>query len=495
MARQIIFVRQETISTLAAHTSVQADENSVSFHVHPIRDTDKSLAIRASLSEFGCGSAAPAPLRDFVLALTSMPEPDARFQPVPLPDDIVHLILEQFEAAVGQVTGEMSGHDQMELAEAFDAAHGSTEVWPTLRRQPNNAYETDLVTAAIDAQAMLQSRLVELDRRHVALREATIRQRMVKSIRALSRSGPLADALHLATNGSYGDQSGINSFYAKAVMDGLKRAKTDHAIYSHNLVRHLKQHELFCAELRPFWLLEVFEAVLPHRARSGIRFLWRSEERALQFGPSIAVADIEEAMLGYFTAFDGRLLGDVHPVIRAALAMHELMRIEPAADENPRIAGYIFASMLDTCGFFALPLPLLLHRRMHCLESAFSDAQQVGRPDGFIREAVLLYEKAIKVGEHMMTELLPWHARTTAHLTTDGLPANNVSALADKLTMAPLIERVQLSCVDRDDWRDLGPSLHAAGFLDRLEIDGELWWSPTLPRELVVSRAIWPICD
>jgi hypothetical protein len=240
MARQVIFVRQETISTLAAHTSVQADENSVSFHVHPIRGSDRSLAIRASLSEFGCGGAAPAPLRDFVLVVTSMPEPHARIQPVPLPDDIVHLILEQFEAAVGQVTDEMSGHDQMELAEAFDTARSGTETWPTLRRQPNNAYETDLVTAATDAQAMLQARLAELDRRHVALREATIRQRMVKSMRALSRGGLLADALHLATNGKYDDKSEIGSFYARAVMDGLKRAKTDHAIYSHNLVRHLK---------------------------------------------------------------------------------------------------------------------------------------------------------------------------------------------------------------------------------------------------------------
>ena len=66
---------------------------------------------------------------------------------------------------------------------------------------------------------------------------------------------------------------------------------------------------------------------------------------------------------------------------------------------------------------------------------------------------------------------------------------------ADVLTSEPLIERVLLSCVDGDDWRDLGPSLHAAGYLECLEIGGDVWWSPTLPRKLAASWTIWPTRD
>jgi hypothetical protein len=497
MARQVIFVSQTIFSMLSGYTAIRDGKDGVLFRVQVLHDSETSLGVKTALRDMGYGTPAPMMADDLVLVISREPNPDPRFRPLPLPDDIVHVILDHFGCAVFATVGDLSGHDALEFAEAVDAARSGAVIWPTLHREPANGYEADLVRAATDVEAIFLRQLTQLDARHVALRDAAIRHQLVEPIRSLSLSGLLADALHVGIGVGRESPYALSEGHVRAAMEGLNQAEADGDIYTQSMMRHMRRHDRTGIELWPFRLIELFDAALSREAEHSRRQLWRNHACSQRFGIRlpVAAADIEKALLRLAAAFDAALLGDVHPVIRAALAMYELLRIEPGVGENERVAGYVFASMLDAGGYFALPLPLMLHRRRDHIIDAFGATCRLDRPHTFIAEIVFLYERAIEVGERMISQLLPWRDQIVAYLARDRVPADQVGKLADGLASEPLIERVRLSSIDGDNWRDLGPSLHAGGFLERLEIGGETWWSPILPRKLAASWTIWPTRD
>jgi hypothetical protein len=497
MVSQVVKITGAAYSALLDQSRVREAEGQPIFTFTALPTAPGSLSVHVPLPKLGYGSPAPAGLPDFVLLLTLANIPDPQFRPLPLPDDVAVAVTDRLEAAIAASIMDLNGHDRMALAAAFEQARKGETAWPPHGRKPESDYERHLVEAAIRAQSELQEKLNALDVRHVKLREAAIRTGMLGAVRRLAHNGPVGDGLHLVFSERHGDVAIVLGDMVEELRRATDETAADAATTAQSYVRRLRRDDLAGIEVRPFWIDKLLLDVAPDIARQNMDFLWRShdESRIVDGDAAVAARELDQAMHEYCKAFDSRLLTRFHPIVRAALAVYEFLRIEPGAEGNEKVAAHVFQGILDADNFFALPLGLVIHREWRNVVDNFAQLRLSGSPEVLAWSIVYFYEMAVELGERIMSAIPSVYAEVRSLLIANGVEADDAGLIAALVVSEAILDPQHFLVESGGELVDAAPILQAAGIIERLELDGETHWSPKLARRFASQWSVWPSTD
>ncbi|MBK8161384.1 MAG: Fic family protein [Rhodospirillaceae bacterium] len=429
MANQIIACPHSLLAALRANMRYQKVEGTGILRFNPFGpyQSARAYAIQVEDPRLWMSETRSGNWESFVLLLTAEEQLDPACQPIPLPEDLVLEFLDRVVPELATIA-DLQGHDLLALAAAVDEARKAANQVPLsrLERPASNSYEENLCAVAALAQAQLGARLARFDGAYTNLRDDAVRQGMMPILRILGTQGAVADSLDLEASGRTAeyamrdDLDLLRLFRHRRIAAGDCRALD--IVLSGGW-----DHEVPASRMaKPDWLRWLFRLAEQRSGRDLSEFYWRNTQDAIgsDIPPAVKVDEISAAVGDFCTAFDRRLMGACHPVIRAALGLFEVTRIQPFPKDNARMARLVFIALLDSMGFWALPLPLALHRQRHALASMLEGSAEIGTPDHLIAFMMTVCEEALAAGKLMLHEAMQERQKLHDALTRAGVPSD-----------------------------------------------------------------------
>jgi hypothetical protein len=150
--------------------------------------------------------------------------------------------------------------------------------------------------------------------------------------------------------------------------------------------------------------------------------------------------EVEEAFAEFTAGFDAALWHDVHPVVRAAAAHLEFVRIRPFTDGNGRMARLLMQAVLLEGGAPLLPLEGIFAWNRGAYLATVAGAVQQRDLLSFTRFTLKALDQAILAGRSMVRVLRP-HCEQVRHsflsLGASGRLALIASELAGSMVLGP----------------------------------------------------------
>jgi hypothetical protein len=389
----------------------------------------------------------------YALLLTSEHPADILALPQPLSSGLTLPVLNEAETALQELP-DLTGHERLAISNAFDTAKKARPVVRAPRRRPtSNSYESGLLTETQRVHDIVAPAMAQLDRK-LASYQASLRA-----------SGLQAAVLRLGLQAELGLGLGLDPSEGKVLpwlrgktrrcgLEGLLRT-------THNQLWTFQQmaealHDASVANtswINSTTLSSLHAGLLsnlPGMERAG---RLRTGEMRIRspFDGHISVLklpgpEVEEAFAAFTTGFDAALWQDVHPVLRAAAAHLEFVRIHPYCDGNGRMARLLMQGFLLEGGVPLLPLEAILAWNRGAYLAAVSRAVQQGDLLSFARFTLKALDQAILAGGSMVRVLRP-HCEHVRHsflsLGASGRLALIASELAGSMVLGPDLQLAQ----------------------------------------------------
>jgi fido (protein-threonine AMPylation protein) len=364
----------------------------------------------------------------YALLLTSYRAQFPQAIPHVLSDGLLLHVLDETETALQQLPA-LSSHEHVAIAGAFDEARRAQPGARAPRqRNPGDAYESALLAQARRIQDVIAPAMARLDRR-LASYGAALRASGLQA--GIARLGLQAElGLRLRLDGAA--RPFVPRLFGqtrRCGLEGLQRTTFNGLDTFQKMVEAIHDAStndtswLQVATLNS--LHAVLLATLPGFERAG---RLRTHEMRIRsaFDGHVSVLEVpgsavEAAFRDFAGAFDVALWRPLHPVIRAALAHVEFVRIHPYADGNGRLSRLLLQGLLHEDGIPLLPLEALLAWNRVAYLDRVARAIQQRDVLGFVHFLLKMIDQAITVGRQMIRVLKPHCAQIRDSLLALGL--------------------------------------------------------------------------
>jgi hypothetical protein len=240
-----------------------------------------------------------------------------------------------------------------------------------------------------------------------------------------------------------------------------------------------------------FYVRELYRAGFAHPGTDYDAPLWRAEDfNGCEFPERVPAAGIEAALSRFVAAFDRQLLAGIDPVIRAALAMFHLLRIEPVGRRDRDAALLLFYTLLREAGLPPFPVLLAIHERYWELANVMVDALERDVPDGLVEVMIDVVGRAYTIGIGMADQLARERQTLMDSLTNGGFAAESSEKAVSILLSTTLIRIWSSSEFAPPEEAELRPHaehLHRDCLIDIIEIGRTRWWSSPFARDLAAA--------
>lgn len=410
---------------------------------------DGSRALRVHLDPLvHCPALRGAFVDDVYAVLLTSAQPAAwPAPPQPLEESLVLYILDEIEAVLRGLPG-LTGHERLAISAAFARARAAE---PTLRplrgRAPASSYESALLETAARIQDTVAPALPRLDRQLASWQDSLRASALAAAVLRLGIQADLGMRLRLDRSAA----TLVPHLFGKTRRCGLRgllRTTHNQLATFQDMAEAIHTASVIGRPwLRPEALLAPHSrllAGLPGQERAGR--LRRQEMRLRSpFDGHVTVLDlpgpkVAEAFAGFAAAFDAALWRDIHPVVRAAMAHVELVRIHPFSDGNGRMARLLLQVLLHEDGIPALPLEAAFTWSRTAYITHVARAVQQRDPLGFVHYLLKAIDTAIPAGRHMVRVLKPHSAqlhKSFLRLGASGRLALIAAPLAGSMVLGP----------------------------------------------------------
>lgn len=423
--------------------------------------------------------------RTLALVLIGDAETEVEDEPRRLPEDVIVPLI---DALAKHAAPRFNGHDWLELGAILEAAkHAPGDLpRPSAWRLPRSRFERKLCETALILERRWSNELEDVDRGLAGYGHQLQRTGLGPIITDLATEGAVADLL---------------------VPDGAPnryRALSDHPALGDALAESMRRSE--ATRYATWWTLlglrsygtyqngEVSPAIFEELYRFGCAFpvpdwgqrLWRRDELA---GCPVPLRGVDLAMRQLAAACDRRLLGQRHPLIRAAVVTYMFMRARPFGESDPRAAELLFNLLLRQMDLPPLPIMLMFHRRSGEVAAAIEGALTDKRPEQFVEAAIHLVTEALDVGKAMVDSLKAEYERLLATLIAakfDKTSSENVVTILLSNVLTPRFHdkanRPADDCIEPQ-----AQHLHGLGLIDLVHAGRRHWWSSPVARRLITT--------
>jgi hypothetical protein len=279
----------------------------------------------------------------YAILLTPSVSTAGLIQPAPLSDTLTRYILDEILAALIELRF-VDGHDKMTIASAISWARTAAPI--TLAsdsRMSMGTDEADRLARAANLQAVLRPALDRIDRklarygafvRARGLETAVVRLGLQSDLGATLRLQPSTGGLQPSLRRRHRRgkfkalwQSSQNALAAfEDCLNRIHQGSAEDSNWLEHVLAPLQSGLMNC-------IIPPFSSGQYRGTNLRIRSVFGSALHEL----AIPSDTIPEAMAAFMRGFDGRLWGDIHPLVRAGMAHIELMAIHPFRDGNGRL--------------------------------------------------------------------------------------------------------------------------------------------------------------
>jgi hypothetical protein len=424
--------------------------------------------------------------RTLALVLIGEAETEVQDEPRRLPHDVIVPLI---DALATHAAPHFTGHDWVELGAILEAAkHAPGDLpRPSAWRLPRSRLERKLCETALILERRWSKELEGLDRGLAGYGDQLQRTGLGPIITDLATEGAVADLLQLVPDGA------PNRYRAPADHPALRDALTE-AMRRSGAARYATWWTLL--DLKNYGTYqngEVSPAIFEELYRFGCAFpvpdwgqrLWRRDElTGSDCPPSVPSRGVDLAMRQLAAACDRRLLGQRHPLIRAALVTYMFMRARPFGESDPRAAELLFNLLLRQMDLPPLPIMLMFHRRDREVAAAIDGALAHRRPEQFVDAALHLLIEALSAGKAMLDPLRQEYGQLTGALKDaryDRSASDTAATILLSNVLTPRInEEPDAECIEPQALH-----LHGLGLIDLIEVGLQQWWSSPVARLLV----------
>jgi hypothetical protein len=360
---------------------------------------------------------------------------------------------------------------------------------PPKPRAPRNRFERRLRETALRLEACFATRLEHLHQVTATYGDTLLRSGLGSAIDSLSAQGALADWLCLKPD---------QSTDCLQVFHDDPRSRRDLLEEHRKATSACKAANRVLQGIAPYttqtrWPLSAFDVADLYRVAFAPDYdtsIWRRDDPPFSILPYfVPAAGIEAAMLRFAKAFDRRLLGDIDPIVVAALGFFHMMCIAPYGRSDSEVGRLLLQVLLRQADLPPTPLPLVLHRRYWEHASTLDAALRRREPGLLVEAMVAAIEEALSIGEIMIRDLGQERTRLLAAVAeidpTSCLASSIISDLQSNV-LVPRQERPETTWVDPGLERELS-HLRAKGLVDVISAGGRIWWSSAVARQLARS--------
>jgi hypothetical protein len=477
MARQIIEVSTSLFDILLrSQGSLRGELWQVGFDTPKLwrYANPRSILFEVDIDRYGLGHR-PV-LHDSVVTLAVV---SAGAQPCtwprPLPDDktgqLLAVLQPVFESAEG-----LSGHQRLELAQAFDVACGARAIGPEPLSllAPANKRQRRLRVLGLQLSRSFGAQLARLDQGITRYREEVREADLEECVAALSSHAELGIRLRLRPGSERGDSCmGLLATTRRASLEALMETVTGlsdatlHALARH--APHSGRHDL------PITVADLahVQSIVTNSAHRHTRNPWRTYDSghpghsrcaALEAPvPSVAVLNGVEQ---WIAASDRRRWIDVHPLIAATILHLDFFRLSPFERANRRIGRVLFQAQLYERGWPALPWHVAFERCHDDYLAALKTALAQRRHEPLLAFVLEACNIAISIGNEMVSALSNERKRLIAALASDGsVHSDEVKDYAEALLSGVFLEGFSSERGISND-RELLKRMHALEHID-----------------------------
>lgn len=381
-----------------------------------IADADGSRAARVHVDPLiHCPSLRGAFVDDvYALLLTSARPAAWPTAPQALEESLVLHLLNEAEAVLLELPG-LTGHERLVIAAAFEQAReaGPCPGPSRRRRQATSEVSAQLETAA-RIQGTIAPAMARLDRKLASWQASLRASGLEAAVLRLGLQAELGTGLELDMSGRAWvprlahetRRCGLGGLFhtTQNLLDTFQRMAE--AIHEGSVTGTNWLQTETLAHLHAGLL-----AGLPGQERAG---RLRTQEMRIRspFDGHVTVLDlpgpeVAGAFAGFTDAFDAALWRDIHPIVRAAMAHVEVVRIHPFRDGNGRMARLLLQALLHEDGVSALPLEAVFTWNRAAYVAHVTRAVRQRDPLPFVQFVLRAIDTAIPAGRHMVRILKP----------------------------------------------------------------------------------------
>lgn len=418
MPSQIIALPETTLTTLLQ------DRDGSRSHALGVRDmkaveirlADGSRALRVHIDPLVyCPDLRDHVVDDiYAVLLTSSRSESSKPVPRPLSDGLLLHVLHEAEAAL-QALPALSSHERVAVAGTFDEARRARPASRSPRqRLPGNIYESALLAQATRIQGVITPAMARLDKRLSSYKRALQASGLQAAVARLGLQAELGLRLRLdRTARPFVPR--LSGQTRRCGLEGLQRTTFNQLDTFKTMVAAIHEASINDTSWLKTETLNSLHAVLlanlpgfenagrPRTREMRIRSPLDGHVTVLEM-PGSEVATAFENLAG---ALDVALWRELHPIIRAALAHVEFVRIHPYSDGNGRLSRLLMLGLVHENGVPLMPLEAVLAWNRTAYIDGVARAIQQHDSLGFVHFVVKMTEQAITLGRHMIRTLKP----------------------------------------------------------------------------------------
>jgi hypothetical protein len=432
-----------------------------------------------------------------VLALEDR-EPDC--WPLPLAAEVVLRLIDKLEHAVNNID-DMSAHARVEVVEVLDRARSATPIprLPPAAKPPKARHQRRLRQLGLLHSTKLAHRFVELNDRVAAYRDRLAAADVDALVVALSCSAELGLRLQLQPHETSGRP-------VAALVSASRRGEVSDAFYCATALANttlfaLRQYDPHAARYLPDFRigeLALFHSYLTGRGPCGGRNAdWRVDSdngpnpsRSADRDTKVPAPSVRAALNRWCDDMsDGRWIG-LHPLVHAAVAHNEFVRLQPFASGNGRLARIIMQIILRRAGWPALPWEAVLERNHdRYREAVLGDLREKARTE-LLQLLIDLCDEATVFGDRMIEVIRSSRDALMSHLAKEFLFAPLAAQTHAEALLRGVLTEGSLSNAGGRPTNEHLFSLLRAGLIDRIRTPIGAAYSVPAVRELM--RRIMP---
>mgnify|MGYP001239127202 CR=1 FL=1 len=451
MTSQVIILPPMTLTAILDHPAIPRLQAFAlrDMGAREVEAADGSRAMRIHLDPLiHCPSLRDPFVDDvYALLLTSARPAAWPAVPHPLEESLALHLLNEVEAILLELP-DLTGHDRLEIGAAFEWARAEKPSARSQRRRaPATPYESALLQTAAEIHDTIAPAIPRLDRKLASWQASLQASGLAAAVLRLGLQADLGMRLRLNSSG-HTFLPRLAGRTRRCGLEGLLRTTHRELATFQEMGEAIHQGSVADASwLRVEALLGVHTTLLaglPGQERAGHL---RSEEMRIRspIDGHVTVLElpgpaVEEAFAVFIAALDAALWRDVHPVVRAALAHVEFVRIHPFSDGNGRMARLLLQALLHEQGIPALPLEAAFTWNRASYIACVARAVQLGDPLPFVQHLLKAIDQSIRAGRHMVRVLKPHCAEIReSHRAfgADGRLATVAAPLAASMVLGP----------------------------------------------------------
>lgn len=405
---------------------------------------------------------------DSVLALALVAEGGTPVcWPRPLPDPATLRLIDLIEPVLSE-QDELTGHQQLALATAFERARHAPGIGPrpVTPLPPRSASQRRRRRTGLELTAQFGSRLEALDRQLESYKASLMASDLEAAIVSLSCWTEIGTKLYLRPR-PCGTEP-MAALMAESRRGDLRAAMECANVLADTTIGMLEAHDPHAAPFVPGITVRDLMLIHGYIGDAPLQPLHtRSVPAEACGGRCVPPGGIRQALNHWSQDMRAGLWTGIHPLVHAALGYRELLRIRPFAAPVGRPARLILQLLLHRSSWPVLPWEAVFE----LLASA-----QWGRRDccqvsltAFMDAILTRAELAISLGGRMLDALTPVRDDLVGRLSAKARAEGLAGRYAADLLRGPLV--LSLSGGSRDSRRQELRALAVAGRLDHV-------WSP-----------------